>query len=81
MQKFVLFIEPVQAAWSTSSKIGNLFLNRFSIDEDAHFEILKICHLDNTSLEFSGGVLTKAEGPDLWKAIQETVVSNEICII
>ena len=33
-QKIVLFIEP--SVWaSTPSKIGNLFMNRFAIDEDA----------------------------------------------
>ena len=34
-QKIVLFIEPAAVAWSTPSKIGNLFMNRFGIDEDA----------------------------------------------
>ena len=41
-QKIVLFIEPALEAWSTPSKIGNLFVNRFAIDEDANHEILKI---------------------------------------
>ena len=44
-QKIVLFIEPAEFAWTTSSKIGNLFMNRFAIDEDANHEILKICYL------------------------------------
>ena len=41
-QKIVLFIEPATTAWATPSKIGNLFMNRFAIDEDAKHEILKI---------------------------------------
>ena len=45
-QKIVLFIEPAIEAWSTPSKIGNLFMNRFAIDEDAIHEILKIYQLD-----------------------------------
>ena len=49
-QKIVLFIEPTEQQYmkkySTPSKIGNLFTNRFSIDEDAGSEILKIIHLN-----------------------------------
>ena len=46
-QKIVLFIEQALEAWSTPSKIGNLFVNRFAIDEDANHEILKIYQLGN----------------------------------
>ena len=51
MQKIVLFIEPTEQQslipkkYSTPSKIGNLFTNRFSIDEDARSEMVKIVHL------------------------------------
>ena len=48
MQKIVLFIEPPREKWWTPLKIGNLFTNRFAIDEDGCHEILKIHHLDNT---------------------------------
>ena len=47
MQKIVLFIEPAWRASATPTKIGNLFMNRFGIDEDAKHEILKIYHLEN----------------------------------
>ena len=46
MQKIVLFIEPYDDAWSTPLKIGNLFMNRFAVDEDAASEILKIFELE-----------------------------------
>ena len=46
-QKIVLFIEPAVKAWKTPSNIGNLFMNRFAIDEDVKHEILKIYHLEN----------------------------------
>ena len=49
MQKIVLFIEPNGEAWRTPSKIGNLFMNRFAVDEDAAFEILKIFELGKSS--------------------------------
>ena len=46
MQKIVLFIEPNDRAYETPLKIGNLFMNRFAVDEDAAFEILKIFELE-----------------------------------
>ena len=53
MQKIVLFIELSDDTFQTPSKIGHLFTNRFAIDEDASFEILKIFHLGKTSLNMS----------------------------
>ena len=53
MQKIVLFIEPNDDAWCTPSKIGHLFMNRFSVDEDASFEIVKILELGKTSVRMS----------------------------
>ena len=45
MQQIVLFIQPSKDAWRTPFEIGNLFINRFAVDEDAAFEILKIFEL------------------------------------
>ena len=53
MQKIVLFIEPNVDLFSTPLKIGNLFMNRFAVDEDAASEILKIFELEKTSIEMS----------------------------
>ena len=53
MQKIVLFIEPNEDAFQTPLKIGNLFMNRFAVDEDAASEILKIFELEKTSWEMS----------------------------
>ena len=72
-QKIVLFIEPTAEAWVKPSKIGNLFMNRFAIDEDAKNEILKIYQLekqlyyllDSSSLKQLEGELTLKEGLDL----------------
>ena len=64
MQKIVLFIEPQKEKWSTPLKIGNLFMNRFSIDEDGCNEVLKIYYLENTFGDYKDGELTKNEGPD-----------------
>ena len=64
MQKIVLFIEPQERKSTTPLKIGNLFTNRFAIDEDGSHEILKICYLDNTFWDYYHGILTKTEGPD-----------------
>ena len=53
MQKIVLFIEPNDDAWQTPLKIGNLFMNRFAVDEDPATEILKIFELLKTSIKIS----------------------------
>ena len=50
-QKIVLYIEGSRNAWGNPSKIGNLFMNRFAIDEDAINEILKIYQLENLYLD------------------------------
>ena len=53
MQKIVLFIEPNGDAFSTPLKIGNLFMNRFAVEEYAAFEILAIFELGKTLYEMS----------------------------
>ena len=52
-QKIVLFIEPNDEAWLTPSKIGHLFMNRFAVDEDPGFEIVKVLELEKTSMAMS----------------------------
>ena len=64
-QKIVLFIEPAEKAWSKPSKIGNLFMNRLAIDEDAKNEILKIYKLEKTFKDLYQYWLTLQEGLDL----------------
>ena len=53
MQKIVLFIEPCDEAYVTLLKIGNLFMNRFAVEEDAASEVLKIFELEKTSSKMS----------------------------
>ena len=53
MQRIILFIEPNDDTFYTSSKIGHLFMNRFAIDEDAGFEILNVLELEKTSYKMS----------------------------
>ena len=64
-QKIVLFIEPADKAWSKPSKIGNLFMNRFAIDEDAKNEILKIYQLEYQPFDLEEDELTVEKGLDL----------------
>ena len=46
MQKIVLFLDLDSAhTFETPVKIGNLFMNRFAIDEDASVEIINIFEL------------------------------------
>ena len=63
-QNIVLFIEPAEEAWSKPSKIGNLFLNRFAIDEDAKNDISKIYHLEHPFYQSGRVGLTLLEGLD-----------------
>ena len=53
MQKIILFVEPIHETFSTPAKVGNIFMNRFAIDENASCEILKNFELFKTSLEMS----------------------------
>ena len=53
MQKIVLFIEPSDDAFRTPLKAGHLFMNRFSIGEEANFEIVKIFELGKSSDKMS----------------------------
>ena len=47
MQKFLFFIDPTEHGFETPLKIGNLFMNRFAVDEVAASEILKNFELEN----------------------------------
>ena len=38
MQKIILLVEPNDDAFITPAKIGNIFMNRFAIHEDASSE-------------------------------------------
>ena len=49
MQKIVLFVEPCDEPCGAPLKVGNSLMNRFAVDEDAAFEILKIFELRNSS--------------------------------
>ena len=64
-QNIVLFIEPAVFTHFKPSKIGNLFMNRFAIDEDAKNEILKIYQLETQLFDLCYGRLTHEEGPGL----------------
>ena len=52
-KKIVLFIEPIDDAWATPLKIGRIFMNRFAIDENSSFEIVKVLELAKTSMALS----------------------------
>ena len=67
MQKLVFFIEPDED-WGSPSTVGNLYINRFAIDEDAGHEIVNI----RTIFEMSHKYWTYEKGrrpqtDELWK--------------
>ena len=47
MQKLVFFIESTDKAYGLASTICNLYMNRFTIDEDAGHEIHNIYKVDD----------------------------------
>ena len=53
MQKIILFVEPNDEEFMTPAKIGDIFMNRFAIDENDTCEILKRLELGKTSLDIS----------------------------
>ena len=46
-------MEPNDDAWNTPKKIGHLFMNRFSVDEDASSEMLNVLELGKTTEKIS----------------------------
>ena len=48
MQNLVVLMEPIEDAWVTPWKGGNIILNRFCIDEDAAFELSGIYYLEKS---------------------------------
>ena len=52
MQKIILFIEPCEEASDTPHKIGNLFMNRFAVDEHLKVEILRIYELECAQYDY-----------------------------
>ena len=61
MQKIVLFIETPRLPYDFPSNIGNLFMNRFAIDEEANYEILKIFKLEYSYVDFHIGNLDRPQ--------------------
>ena len=61
MQKIILFVEPNEDAFMTPAKIGDIFMNRFAIDEDVSSEIVNIFELAMTSRRVSSRSLNDEE--------------------
>ena len=51
MQNLVILMEPSEHAHEVSLKSGNMFLNRFCIDEDAAFELSGVYYFGKSSGE------------------------------
>ena len=49
MQNLVFLMEPPEEEYDTSLKAGNMYLNRFCIDEDASFELSGVYDLKKPS--------------------------------
>ena len=49
MQNLVFFMDPTEAASNIALKAGNMYLNRFCIDETAAFDLSGVYHLQKSS--------------------------------
>ena len=77
MQKIVLFIEPRVEAYRTPLKAGHLFMNRFSIGEEANFEIVKILELGKSSWKMADSDLLEFAGDRKQKGMSlSTLILN-----
>ena len=52
MQKIILIIDLSDYAYYTPAKIGNIFMNRSAIDEDASSEVLRIFQIEASNWTF-----------------------------
>ena len=55
-QNLVVLMEPSKEGYRNSLKGGNMFLNRFCIDENAAFELSGVLYLEKSSDEIINGV-------------------------
>ena len=61
IQNLVFFMEPSGDEHKISLKGGNMCLNRFSIDEDAAFELSGVHFLEKSSWDMSWTIVYKDE--------------------
>merc|ERR1712018_309900 len=72
MQNVVLFAENFKETWCTPLKIGDLFFNRFGVDEDAAFEMLGLYQLRETSWKMADPEETDYENFEEERKDEET---------
>lgn len=72
-QNLILFIEPSIDPWSSPSKMGNSYINRFVIDEEAGFELLGVYYLSKW-----GDVSQNEKYPCRQKNIEDRFFDKEL---
>ena len=65
MKDLVFLMEPSKNEWMTPLKIGNLYLNRFAIDEEAAFEVLGIHYFVPSRYSHDKNEIFKTEQSEL----------------
>ena len=66
MQNIIVLMEPSDDTWNIASKGGNMYLNRFCIDEDATFESSGVYNLQKYTV--NGHPMTFVIDDDVKKA-------------
>ena len=75
MQNLVLLMEPSEDAYKIDLKSGNMCLNRFSIDEEAAFEISGVHYLEEKSYAIEDEI-SKGKGYSSRSRQRNTIVSE-----
>ena len=65
-RNIILFIEPAAKPFDTPEKIGNSYINRFTIDEDAAFELSGVYYLKQPKVVYKNKMSTQ------WKSSVST---------
>lgn len=73
-QNVILFIEPNDVASNSLLNIGNLYTNRFAIDEDSASEIVKIYYLQK---DITGTTIDQEEQKGTDRVIIINFINNE----
>ena len=72
MKNIIVLIEPQVETYHPHWKLANLYMNRFSIDEDAAFELLGVYYLQ----KYSDDMVNEARLEKGWNMIHDLCYMN-----
>ena len=72
-QNIILYKESAENPWNTPSKIANIFLNRFVIDEDLACEIIGTYNLSNNDVDNFGVIHNSLEKAAAYRGYSKNI--------